>query len=165
MKVTVTPGSAPHAYTVTARQHTFSLDIEPKLKGGDTAANPHEGVLGSLGACTAITMALYAAQKGWNVSFEVTEVTEDKIDDPDDTSEGTKKQIPHIVERVTIKGAVTDEQLTRLKEIGKRCPVYLLMLSKKVIDLELVRAATDDVEAADTTTGATTGDAAAADSK
>ena len=148
MKVTITPGSAPHAYTVTARQHSFSLDIEPKLKGGDTAANPHEGVLGSLGACTAITMALYAAQKGWNVSFEVTEVTESKIDDPNDTSEGAKKQIPHIVEKVTVKGDVDDQKLAKLKEIGKKCPVYLLMLNPKVIDLELVRAASVESQTA-----------------
>ena len=92
-------------------------------------------------------MAMYAARKGWNVTFEVTEVTEGKIDDPDDTSEGAKKQIPHIVEAITIKGDVTDEQIEDLHRIGKKCPVYLLMTGKKVIETRIKRAAKAEAKA------------------
>jgi putative redox protein len=139
LKVSITSKGANYAYKVDARQHSFDIDAETTHKGGDTAINPHEAALGGLGGCTVMTMAMYAAQKGWSVTFELTEVTEDKIDDPADTSEGTKKKIPHIVERITVKGA-TDEQLAKLKDIGKRCPVYLLMINPKVIDLEVEHA-------------------------
>lgn len=139
MKITLTPKGAPHGWDVKARQHTMTLDIEASLKGGDTALTPHEAVLGALGGCTVITMALYAAKKGWNVTFELTEVTEDKVDDPDDTGE-TKKQIARIVEEITVKGDLTDEQLGDLVKIGKKCPVYLLMTGKKIIETKVKRA-------------------------
>jgi uncharacterized OsmC-like protein len=139
LEVTVAPKGAPHIHTITARHHTFETDVDSSYNGADTAAGPHEVFLGGLGACTAITMAHYAASKGWAVTFKV-KVTEDKIDDPDDTSTGKKKQIPHIVELVTIEGDLTDEQLEKLRSIGKKCPVYLVLTGKKVVDLKVERA-------------------------
>jgi putative redox protein len=150
-KVTLTPTGVAHGYTITGRKHSFTVDVDTSLKGGDTAVSPHEAALGALAGCTVITMALYAARKGWPISFEITEVVEDKVDDPDDTSTGAKAQIPRIKETITIKGDITDGDLAKLLEIGKKCPVYLLMTGKKVIETELVRAA---VEAQATTAAA-----------
>jgi putative redox protein len=137
MKVTVSPTGAPYAYEVKARHHTLSLDVAKPQKGGDTAANPHEAALGALGACTAITLALYIDTKKWPVSNIQVTVDEDTIDDPNDTSAGTKRRIPHIVETITFEGDLTDEQLAKLKEYTEKCPVFKLMRDDKVMETVL----------------------------
>jgi len=133
MKVTITSQSQTYKHTLHARTHVLTSDVPVDLKGQDTGPTPHELFLLSLGTCTAMTIEMYALRQGMTLTKVTVTVTETTIADPDQP--GTK--IPHIIEDIDIEGNVTAAQLTKLKEVAKKCPVYKLVMGKKVVDANL----------------------------
>ncbi len=63
--VSVSLGPSDFPTLITARQHEIPADEPPENGGTDTGAEPFELLLASLGACTAITLRMYARRKGW----------------------------------------------------------------------------------------------------
>jgi putative redox protein len=154
-KVTIVSEGAAYRHKLTARTHTLYTDATTALKGGDTASTPHELALFGLGACTAMTIEMYAATKGWQITKVTVTVTEDKVDDPD----GSGTKVTRLVEDIEIEGTLTDAQLTTLKGIAKKCPVYKLFVDKKVIEANLTlktQADATSTASADASTGAAT---------
>ncbi len=106
------------------RQFEFVAD-EPVDQGGqDSGPKPTEILLGALGSCAVITAKLYAQRKGWDlrrmeVSLEMERV--DPASYPAYTGDAT---ILHVIRKhYIIEGDLTEEQKTRLIEIGGKCPV------------------------------------------
>ncbi len=133
MKVTITSQLQAYAHKLEARTHSLISDVPPDLKGQDAGPTPHELFLLSLGTCTAMTLEMYALRQAMTITKITVTVSETKIDDPDQA--GT--MIPHIVEDIDIEGNLTAAQLTQLHKIAKSCPVYKLVVGKKVIDANL----------------------------
>lgn len=138
MKVTVKYDGVPYQLTTEARGHSITADaFDFKKNGGDTALTPHEHLLASLGECAAMTILMFAFAKKWPVERLNVTVTEGKIDDPDNEA----KQIPHVVEKVDIPdGTLTEEQLTKLKEVGEKCPLKRWVQERKVIEVEVTQS-------------------------
>lgn len=123
---TVTLGTTDYRTSVTARQHEFFVDEPGALKGGDTAQDPYETLLGALGACKAITVRMYAQRKGWDLK-------EVRLDLAHSRPEGRGK--PERIDiSVSLKGDLDDEQRQRLKEIANACPVQKTMLGELTIE-------------------------------
>jgi putative redox protein len=99
--------------TVRVGPHTLVAD-EPVAAGGDDAGlAPHEWILAGLGACTSMTLKIYADRKGW--PLEAVEVAVD----------GKHEDGAFVMKRtVRVKGDLTDEQRTRLLDISNKCPVH-----------------------------------------
>jgi putative redox protein len=96
--------------------HSFLMD-EPVAYGGRASGpNPFDMLEAALGACTLMTMKLYAKRKGWTLDPLSVRVTHYK---------GSAAQRDRF-ERVLELGAVTDEQREGLLKIAQRCPVHLL---------------------------------------
>jgi putative redox protein len=99
-----------------ARGASWLID-EPVAVGGlDSGPNPYDVLCAALGACTVMTLRLYAAKKDWpvrRVSAEVTHVREPEMDPPD-----------RFVRHVVIDGDLDPEQRKRMIEIAGRCPVH-----------------------------------------
>ena len=95
---------------------------EPVAKGGgDTAPNPMEVVLSALGACTTVTLQMYADHKGWDLQ----EVKVDLVLDPEEPKAGEARQI---VRQVHIAGDLDDTQKARLLKVAESCPVHKLLV-------------------------------------
>ena len=107
-------------------RHKWKADEPVDLGGADTGPNPYELLLGSLGACTCITLAMYCRRKGIalksvTVSYEFDRIHAKDCEDCDDEAKGF---IDHITSHVHIIGDLDDAQKRRLAEISHRCPVH-----------------------------------------
>jgi putative redox protein len=105
--------SAGYAQTVSAGKHQLTAD-EPESSGGTaTGPAPYALLLSALGACTSITLRMYADRKGWTLG--TIEVGMRMLKSKD----GRER-----IERdIRVSGALTDEQRARLGEIADKTPV------------------------------------------
>ncbi|MBV6492916.1 MAG: hypothetical protein LDLANPLL_00921 [Turneriella sp.] len=72
-KITATNENAKYRVRIANGTHTVYADEPLPQGGGDTGLNPYELLLSSLGACTAITLRMYAERKGWDTGKISTE--------------------------------------------------------------------------------------------
>ena len=107
-------------------RHQWYADEPIKAHGNDTAPTPYELLLGSLAACTVITLRMYAQQKGFELPWVKTIYEFDRIhaDDCAECEEEGTGMIERIRSQVTIGGDFTDAQRERLTQIVGRCPVH-----------------------------------------
>jgi putative redox protein len=118
------------------RKGTFQQDIvsgshhliadEPKDVGGlDSGPGPYDLLLASLGACTSMTVRLYADQKKLPLKRVEVRLRHGRVYAADcaecETKEGL---IDHIERVITLEGDLTPEQRKRLMEIADKCPVH-----------------------------------------
>jgi putative redox protein len=108
----------------TARKHTQIVDEPVAVGGTDLGPTPYESLLTALGACTAMTLRLYADRKKWPLVSVSVQMRSGQSHQKDCEDCPTKKVgIGTIQRRLELEGALTDEQRTRLREIADRCPV------------------------------------------
>ncbi|OUR97433.1 osmotically inducible protein C [Halobacteriovorax marinus] len=116
-------------------KHNFTQDIysmtnklvadEPKsFKGDDLGMNPYELLQAALGACTSMTMKMYADRKKWNLKDVVVELKHSKVygEDCEDCEE-SKSKLDHITKKITVSGDLTPEQIDKLIAIAEKCPI------------------------------------------
>ena len=97
------------------REHELTAD-EPEDHGGDDAGpSPQELLAASLASCTAITMAMYAVRKGW----EVGDITVDVDYEPAQRGSPTR-----FVMEVKLPKELPEDQRERLMQIAAKCPVH-----------------------------------------
>lgn len=137
--VTVRGNAAAFAQVISSRTHRMVAD-EPMDDGGtDTGPSPYEMLLAALGACTSITLALYARRKQWPLEEVAVELRHWKIHADDcadcETREG---MLDHIERDVHLIGPLSPEQKSRLLEIANKCPVHRTLKSEIDIRSRLV---------------------------
>jgi len=107
-----------------ARTHSLIVDEPVEAGGTDLGPTPYENLLSALGACTAMTLRLYADRKKWPLESVTVQMRSGQSHVKDCEECETKKVgIGHIERRLELEGALTDEQRSRLLEIADRCPV------------------------------------------
>ncbi len=107
-------------------RHTWRADEPPEAKGTDIGPNPYELLLGSLAACTCITLSLYAQHKGIALKavsawFEYDKIHAKDCEDCEDPKQGF---IDRVTSSIRIAGDFDDAQRKRLGEVAVRCPVH-----------------------------------------
>ena len=117
-------GSGSYRTEVTAGRHTFVADEPGNVGGGDSGPTPYDYLLGALGACTTMTLRMYASRKGWPLEEAVVRVRNSRSHAADCEHCETETVGARRLERqVELKGPLTDEQRKRLLAIADRCPV------------------------------------------
>ncbi len=119
-----------YRHVVKVRQHRLNSD-EPVETGGDDAApSPQELLAASLATCTAVTMEMYAARKGWNLRD--VEVACDYV--PSERGCPTKFTLT-----LRLPADLTEEQAQRLKVIATKCPVHRTLDGEVMFDERVER--------------------------
>jgi putative redox protein len=117
------------------------LADEPIAAGGeDTGPGPYDFVLAGLGACTSMTMRMYADRKSLPLERVTVTLKHSKIHAEDcadcETREGMLDQIDR---SIAMEGALDAEQRKRLMEIADKCPVHRTLTS----EIHIVTSAAD----------------------
>ena len=116
------------ARDVQTDNHIWIADEPISVGGHDLGPDPYEHLLAGLGACTSMTLRMYANHK--NLALDDIEVQlnhqRSHAEDCEDCE--SKSKFVDVIERnITLKGDLTDAQRKRLMEIADRCPVHLTM--------------------------------------
>lgn len=119
-------GAGPFQATIDSGGLRFLAD-EPVAAGGlGSGPSPYQLLAAALGACTTMTVRLYAARKGWPVEHVRTEVGH--VRDP------ARTPADGFVRRITIVGDIDAEQHARLIDIADHCPVHRTLTAGARID-------------------------------
>jgi uncharacterized OsmC-like protein/pimeloyl-ACP methyl ester carboxylesterase len=123
--------------TVAMGPHRLVADEPIPVGGLDTGPNPYDLLLAGLGACTAMTLRLYADRK--NLPLERVSITlkHGKVHAADCADCETKEGMIDRIERaITLDGQLDGEQRAKLLEIADKCPVHRTLTSE--IDIRTV---------------------------
>jgi putative redox protein len=105
--------------------HRWRLDEPVSVGGEDTGPNPYDTLLSALGACTSMTMRMYARRKGWDAGATTVTLTHDRIHASDcEACETTVGYLDRIHRSIDLDPALTDDQRAALLAIADKCPVH-----------------------------------------
>jgi uncharacterized OsmC-like protein/alpha-beta hydrolase superfamily lysophospholipase len=117
--------------TVTSGPHQLLADEPVAVGGADSGPGPYDLLLSALGACTLMTMRMYADRKSLPVERITVTLKHNKIHAEDcaecETREGLVDQIDRVI---AIEGALDADQRKRLMEIADKCPVHRTLKSE-----------------------------------
>ncbi|KAA0101432.1 OsmC family protein [Mycolicibacterium sp. P1-5] len=136
--VTVTEtGTGTYTQQITAGKHQLFAD-EPRPIGDDEGPTPYDLLLAGLGACTSMTVRMYANKKGWPLERVEISLRHSRIHAEDCAECETKKGwISHIDRSITLVGDLDESQRERLLAIAERCPVHQTLTSEVDITTSL----------------------------
>jgi putative redox protein len=137
-QVIVRLGTEHYRTEVWAGPHMLTAD-EPRAQGGtDAGPSPYGLLSGALGACTAITLRMYADHKQWPLQSVTVRLKHDKVHAIDCADCETQHGKIDLFEReIELEGELSSEQRQRLLEIADRCPVHQTLHSEVKVETRL----------------------------
>lgn len=123
---------------IKAGNHSLLADEPAEAGGDDLGPTPYDLVTAGLGACTAMTLRLYADRKKWPLTNVVVHLHHEKIHGFDSENPEQKALLDHIWREIELEGELTDEQRQRLLSIAEKCPVHKTLSSRIEISSALL---------------------------
>ena len=137
----VTEGSSGLRQTITIGPHQLLADEAKDVGSNDEGPDPYEYLLAALGACTNMTVRMYADRKRWPLREVRTTLSHAKSYAADcKDCEQPGAMVDRIERQITLFGELSEEQRSRLLQIADRCPVHRTLTSKIVIHTALTAA-------------------------
>ena len=121
-------GRGRYQQTVRSGRHTLIADEPASVGGADAGPAPFDYLLAALGACTSMTLRMYAEIKKLPLTGILVELTHEKIEVVD------KGKVDRIERVITLTGDLSPQQRTRMLEIANKCPVHRTLCSELQID-------------------------------
>jgi putative redox protein len=127
------------AQEIETGRHRLVADEPVEAGGTDTGPSPYELLLAALGACTSMTLSMYARRKQWPLEQVTVRLRHDKIHAQDCAECETKEgRLDRIEREISLAGPLDAEQRERLLAIANRCPVHRTLVSEVDIRTRLV---------------------------
>jgi putative redox protein len=125
--VTASLGPSGYRTALSAGRHSLVADEPTSVGGTDEGPTPYDLLLASLGACTAMTIRMYAARKGWPLEGAVVRLRTARPPtahaEDCEACESRPAGLTRLERDVELHGPLSDEQRERLLEIADRCPI------------------------------------------
>ncbi len=135
-------GMGRFAQEIRTGRHLLVADEPVALGGGGSGPGPYEYLLAALGACTSMTIRMYAARKSWPLQRVAVLLRHARIHAEDCAECETKTGMVDRIERdITLEGELSAEQRARLMEIADKCPVHRTLTAEISIKTREVQAA------------------------
>lgn len=115
---------------ITAGNHTLLSDKAPDI-GTDKGAEPGDLLLASLGSCKAMTMRMYADNKGWELNEAIIRLSMDVI-------KSEQQQTTFIRCHIELHGNLDEKQRARLLDIANKCPLHKIITGTVEVDSNLL---------------------------
>jgi uncharacterized OsmC-like protein len=139
MEVVVRGTATGMVQEIVAGTHSLLADEPVSAGGADAGPSPYDLLLAALGACTSMTITMYARKKSWPVEAVTVRLRHSRIHATDCAECETKEGLLDRIERdIQLTGTLTDEQRARLLEIANKCPVHRTLKSEINIQTRLV---------------------------
>lgn len=123
------------AQLLTADGRAFVAD-EPRADGGDDLGpTPYELLTWALGACTAMTLQIYARRKGYPLESVAVEVEHHRIHawDCEECEEDRQGYIDVFERKIVVQGPLDDAQRDDLLRVARKCPVHKTLTSSPLV--------------------------------
>jgi putative redox protein len=129
--VVVRGSAAGFAQEIHAGRHRLTADEPASAGGTDAGPSPYDLLLAALGACTSMTVSMYARRKEWPLEEVTVHLRHSKIHAADCAECETREGMLDRIERdIHFSGSLTGEQRSRLLEIADKCPVHRTLTSE-----------------------------------
>ncbi|CAM3867297.1 OsmC family protein [Pontibacter korlensis] len=134
-----TDSSVPLVAKVTAGTDTMIIDESGSEQDVKNGVDPYDYILAALGACTVITLNMYAKLKGWPLERAEVQLRHERVhtDDCQHCEQDTAK-LTQVIKKLRLFGDLTAEQRQRLKVIASRCPVQKTLVAGISVETELM---------------------------
>lgn len=135
----VESGEGAFHLNINASGHALTADEPESVGGTNRGPTPYDLLCAALGACTTITLRMYATRKKMAVDEIETQVDHDKEHAADAHEEGAKNaKIDVFTRRIKITGDLTTEERERMLQIADLCPVHKTMEKSSIVRSELI---------------------------
>ncbi len=132
-------GVGPFGQDITTGPHLFHADEPSGVGGKNTGPTPYQLLSAALGACTTMTIRLYANRKGWKLDRASVVVRHNKVHAADCEECETQDGKVDVFERnITLEGGLDDDQKQRILEIADKCPVHRTLHSEVRVRTRLI---------------------------
>lgn len=127
MEIKIRKGEGKLQHVIDIGKHRLLTDVSEALGGEDTGPEPHDLLAAALGACTALTVTMYAKRKQMD------------LQDIDVRIEHTQQEGVYVfTRRIRYVGNLTEAEQARLTEIAGKCPVHKTLMGQMRIHTETV---------------------------
>jgi putative redox protein len=117
--------------------HHLVADEPLAFGGSNQGLSPYGLLSAGLGACTSMTIRMYARRKGWPLEHVSVDVSHDKMH-ARDAGETDGEKIDTWQRRISLSGALSADQRARLLEIADKCPVHRTLERRSKVITELL---------------------------
>lgn len=141
-QVVASLGSEGYTTDIIVGRHGFVADESERLGGQDFGPSPYEMLSASLGACTAMTLQMYARRKKWPLEEVKVHLSyERSYKDDCEHCDEKDRRLDVFDREIELCGDLSDEQIQRLKEIADRCPVHRTLEANSIIKTKILHLA------------------------
>lgn len=125
-RIVVQTGESGYRTEILANGHALIADEPISVGGTNTGPTPYDYLVAALGACTSMTLRMYADHKKWPLEEVTVRLHHAKVhkQDSSDDAEGKGEKIDRIDREIELSGPLDEEQKQRLLEIADRCPLH-----------------------------------------